>query len=979
MFSLDAAFPWLATTAGICLVVLGIGSVLTWCWTRPVERLRCIQTTFVALLAACAVQQFSLLPQVSLGWLPVEGDREPDTLATAAPAESRPVAGSLAAPSADHAWSSAMESAAGVNAAFEADTTPMQARNIAAPAEDAVQRAAADQPAVIGRSVRVAALWVFAAGAGWSVINLALGVLRLRKLRRTCVPAPAAVAALVDGLELPHRRRLTILLSPAIEVPLTYGVRRATIVLPTSMVTAGRRTTLRNCLAHELSHVHRHDVAQWWALQALQPLLWYQPLYWVLRRELRLCQDQIADHFASAHAADALSYAEVLVELAKFRHCRQAGLALTMSHGRSNLYRRIQLLVSANRHLASVCRYWAVGVAATVLIAAGGALATVNLGRAETFVAPADDSDKSESEKQPIKTASDTDASAKGTTKEAPKQESVDATQKSAAEPGKQPDVDPSVLGEELPDGSLRYSGAIIDKATKKPIEGAVVTVRRMALSSWDRRILEETKHTTDAAGRYSFVLPPEQVADRFLYIELDVEHADYATKAGFGYALSMIRKNAELNDPPFFARVMLDPAEALTGRIVGPDGQPLADVPLLAYSNANPRDFGNDNYGSFFHAKSAADGTFRLNLIKEGPSVFWIVPEKYAPRQIVSGTKRGEWGDVQIEEGVRVSGQVVDAAGKPMPDVWVNVTDNKSRQEIQMPVASALRRSAQTDADGKFELGPVKPGQFELEVEGYPSEIRYRSRDRKRVEIPAIFPRRTITIGEDAQQLLLVRAVPHVQFEGQYVDSKGEKKSGWSLHVVGRIDGEFYFGQLRPDADGKIVGMLPHGMERTELDVVSNEHGAIRVRLGKDKPLVGGRDIQLGTIESDITDVEIIRYTAPIVQLKAVDEAGQPVDNIKVAGIYEGQHKGELRNPVGGIPTNIYFEKQPNGVFRTSQMLPDEEVRFVAKADGYEDAEETLSLPEGKTREVTLVLRRSKTSEDATAAPKAKSEDSDK
>jgi hypothetical protein len=768
--------------------------------------------------------------------------------------------------------------------------------------------------------------------------------------------------ALMNELKLPHSRRLAILMSPAIDVPLTYGAWRATIVLPTSMVAGSRMSTLRNCLAHELSHVRRSDVAQWWALAALAPFLWYQPLYWVLRRELRLCQDQIADQFASDQSADALSYAEVLVELARFRHCRQAGLALTMNHGRSNLYRRIQLLVSANRHLASVCRYWTVGVAAAVLIAAGGALAMVNLGRAETAAAQ-DEAQKSDSSEE----------SGKSTPEPTPKEKPP--TSKDESDSAKQPNVDPSILGEELPDGGLRYSGAVIDKTTEQPIAGAVVTVRRMVLASWDRRVLQETKHTTDEAGKYSFVLPPEQVQNRYLYIELDVEHRDYATRAGFGYALGMIQKNAILRDPPFFARVMLDPAEALTGQIVGPDGKPLADVPLLAYSKASAQDF--SDYGSFFHAKSAADGTFRLNLVRGGPSVFWIVPEKHAPRQIVSGTKRGDWGNVQMEEGVNVSGQVVEATGKPMPDVWVNLEDRQSQREIQMPVSSALRRSAQTDAEGKFQLGPVKPGQYQLEVEPYPSEIRYRSRDRKPVKIPAIFPRRTVTITADPQPLL-VRAVPHVQFEARYVDSKGEKTRGWSQDIFGRIDGEFYSGQLQANDEGKVKGMLPHGMEQSRLSIGSNEHGAIRVRLGKDKPLVADREIDLGTIESDVTGIEIIRYVAPIVQLKAVDESGKPVPEVKVAGIYTGQDNSSLRHPVNGLPTHIFFEKQPDGLFRTSQMLPDEAVKFVAKAEGYEDAEQTLSLPEGETRTVTLVLRRTKGADAANEAS-AKTAASDK
>jgi hypothetical protein len=40
--------------------------------------------------------------------------------------------------------------------------------------------------------------------------------------------------------------------------------------------------------------------------------------------------------------------------------------------------------------------------------------------------------------------------------------------------------------------------------------------------------------------------------------------------------------------------------------------------------------------------------------------------------------------------------------------------------------------------------------------------------------------------------------------------------------------------------------------------------------------------------------------------------------------------------------------------------MLPEEKTKFIASAEGYDDAQETLSLPEGETHELTLVLKRS-------------------
>ena len=65
----------------------------------------------------------------------------------------------------------------------------------------------------------------------------------------------------------------------------------------------------------------------------------------------------------------------------------------------------------------------------------------------------------------------------------------------------------------------------------------------------------------------YSFTIPPEQVAEGSLYIELDVEHPDYATRARFGYSLAMIRKNEKLGERPFFENIELRPGKAILGR----------------------------------------------------------------------------------------------------------------------------------------------------------------------------------------------------------------------------------------------------------------------------------------------------------------------------------------------------------------------------------------------------------------------------
>ena len=94
---------------------------------------------------------------------------------------------------------------------------------------------------------------------------------------------------------------------------------------------------------------------------------------------------------------------------------------------------------------------------------------------------------------------------------------------------------------------AITYRSRVVAAETDSPIAGATVVVRR-ELSGDPRyptsKILQDTTHKTDEAGHYSFTLPPEQVAERYLYLKFDVSHPEYAPRNGFGYALGMIRKN---------------------------------------------------------------------------------------------------------------------------------------------------------------------------------------------------------------------------------------------------------------------------------------------------------------------------------------------------------------------------------------------------------------------------------------------------
>ena len=58
-----------------------------------------------------------------------------------------------------------------------------------------------------------------------------------------------------------------------------------------------------------------------------------------------------------------------------------------------------------------------------------------------------------------------------------------------------------------------------------------------------------------------------------------------------------------------------------------------------------------------------------------------------------------------------------------------------------------------------------------------------------------------------------------------------------------------------------------------------------------------------------------------------------------------------------GGVNSDVSLEEQGDGRYRTSQLVPDREVMVTVQADSYASTSRKLTLPEGKTEEVNLIL----------------------
>jgi beta-lactamase regulating signal transducer with metallopeptidase domain len=195
------------------------------------------------------------------------------------------------------------------------------------------------------------------AGAGVFLLGRwLLGHLVLWRLLRIAQPAPSAVNRLFETMVGGPGRRPRLLLSWRLRVPLSFGLIRPCVVLPAGLAEPNAAGALRWVFAHELTHLKRGDPWTCLLFGVGQVFYFCLPWFWWLRRQVRLCQEYIADAAAAEQAADAEDYAQFLVSLTQAPAAPFG--ALSVSGNSSDLFRRVTMLLQSPFRVEKCCPHW---------------------------------------------------------------------------------------------------------------------------------------------------------------------------------------------------------------------------------------------------------------------------------------------------------------------------------------------------------------------------------------------------------------------------------------------------------------------------------------------------------------------------------------------------------------------------------------------------------------------------------------------
>jgi beta-lactamase regulating signal transducer with metallopeptidase domain len=223
------------------------------------------------------------------------------------------------------------------------------------------------------------AVWL--AGAAVMLGLLALGLVRLRGVRRTGLPwLERRDDAMRVAREAGVNRPVTVMLHERIAAPLTCGWRNPVIVFPAD-ARGWSDGDVHRVLLHELEHVRRGDWMVQLAARAICAIYWFHPLVWTAWRQLsleaeRACDDAVVKSEAGVDCTD---YAEQLVLLARRMSDAPEQQPMVAMASRSDLSARVTALLDQRqrRGRAGLMTFVAAAGAAAVIVMIIGPLRAV--------------------------------------------------------------------------------------------------------------------------------------------------------------------------------------------------------------------------------------------------------------------------------------------------------------------------------------------------------------------------------------------------------------------------------------------------------------------------------------------------------------------------------------------------------------------------------------------------------------------------
>lgn len=267
---------------------------------------------------------------------------------------------------------------------------------------------------------------------------------------------------------------------------------------------------------------------------------------------------------------------------------------------------------------------------------------------------------------------------------------------------------------------TLAIAMQAFDTEQNHPVAGATGRIKFFA---WGQGMVEtiiEYDIVSDARGYFTMRIPRKLLAGYEGWrpdFRVHLNHPQYCENFK-SYSLQDLQQEGLISDQGQylkdaaerdadkqvdFRRVDLKGARTVTGRILSSKGQPLAGVPI----------YGNNSLGLlslFGNHRTDSEGRFRIQAATQELMKIEFRTHEFGRRLVDAAPGQTDLGDLRGGGGMRIRGQVLDAAGQPVKRVSVNTPSYPDRT-IQPNFVYT------TDDSGWFQTDTLEAGQYEAIV----------------------------------------------------------------------------------------------------------------------------------------------------------------------------------------------------------------------------------------------------------------------
>jgi RNA polymerase sigma factor (sigma-70 family) len=280
----------------------------------------------------------------------------------------------------------------------------------------------------------------------------------------------------------------------------------------------------------------------------------------------------------------------------------------------------------------------------------------------------------------------------------------------------------------------------VTEQGTGRPLAGSTIEPH-FANGPQDVQACREASVASGGDGTIQVVVPPGQghllvfgPTPDYLLEVIGLRMLLYGRPGGDRYyAHKIIPYEAKAGDRPHEVTAALRPAKTLKGRVLDPQGQPVAHALMITRLHIEPFNaFWRGDLGFALHAR---DGRFELHGVDpEGSApVFFLDPDReWGATFEASGKRAGEDGTVQLQPCGRAKARLVGPAGQAVARAhpWLEIVatpagtefsrDRKEQGQLSPDVALLgsvdpkhyrYKQRPLTDAEGRVAMPALIPG----------------------------------------------------------------------------------------------------------------------------------------------------------------------------------------------------------------------------------------------------------------------------